>query len=383
MSTEHANGSIPTGVEARNALTEATATVDAVQAEIDEHGEERVVATADAYRRAIRLLDQYEETATGTGDFKSYLQFQSSFLDFVSELSEEIPAYEGFSNASDRMDKRRLSQKDFDYARDEVAPARTFVELLEQRSEAIDAYRTARSGAKTRLKELRSAEKEYARLTDLTDYNLDVPIDELKEPIEAYNNAVTDAFTQFKTNENARKLFNFIQATKSFPLVNFEQPPPELIEYIQTEDAGEKPLPKLLDLVDYSSSKLDHYVSDPGALRTNVAVHRTFLDRITAEPLTIEWPPAEANELQFRLKELSSVTRKLGDESLEGYLRTLRRLTNNPDFTTLRDAAAAKEELDDETLSRIVSGEIVDDYEAIVSAIESLELTLEETKRDM
>ncbi|MGM0604807.1 MAG: DUF7118 family protein, partial [Halobacteriota archaeon] len=159
----------------------------------------------------------------------------------------------------------------------------------------------------------------------------------------------------------------------------FQQPPPELREYIDTAAAGDRPLPELLDLVDYSASKLDHYVADPGALRTNVAVHRTFLDRITAEPLTVPWPPEPSGTLRYRLRELASVTRTLGDDALESRLRTLRRLVRDPAFDRIREVAVVAEELDESTYERVVSGAILEDYEAIDAAIDRLETTLEET----
>ncbi|WP_138007545.1 DUF7118 family protein [Halalkalirubrum salinum] len=370
---------LPTAEGAIEQLRSAAAKREAIEDEIESHGEDVVETAADAYRSATRLLDSYEDTATGTGDFASYLEFQNQFLALVSSLPETVPARDGFEEASDRMDKRRLSAADFAFARGAIEPAGEFVELLRARDEARSAYNEARRDARERLSVLREAKEAYAELVELTALDLTVPVEALREPIDAYNEAVTDAFESFKTNRGARELFTFVESTKPFPFVAFQQPPPELLEYIRSADAGDRPLTELLDLVDYSASKLDHYVDDPGALRTNVAVHRTYLDRLSADPLRISWPPEEAGILQFRLNELTPVTRKLDAEAIEPHLRTLRRVVREDDYETLKNAATARAELDEETFDRIVSGAIEADYEAVVDSIERLETALEET----
>lgn len=378
-----ANDSIPTdpptAEDAIDRLRSAAAQREAIEDEIESYGEDAVETAADAYRSATRLLDSYEDTATGTGDFASYLEFQNQFLALVSSLPETIPAREGFEEASDRMDKRRLSEADFAFAREAIEPAGEFVELLESRDEARSAYNEARRDANERLSVLREAKETYAELVELTDLDLTVPVETLREPIDAYNETVTEAFESFKTTHSARELFAFVEATKPFPFVEFQQPPPELLEYIRSADAGERALTELLDLVDYSASKLDHYIDDPGALRTNVAVHRTYLDRLSADPLQISWPPEDAGILRYRLNELATVTRKLDAETIEPHLRTLRLIVREDDYETRKNAATARAELDEETFDRIVSGEIEDDYEAVVTAIDRLEAALDET----
>ena len=369
----------PTADTVIDKLRAAAEELEAIEGEIESHGEDAVETAADAYRSATRLLDSYEDTATGTGDFASYLEFQNQFLALVSGLPETVPARDGFEEASDRMDKRRLSAADFAFAREAIEPAGEFVELLTARDEARSAYNEARQDARERLSVLREAKEAYGELVELTALDLTVPVEELREPIDAYNQAVTDAFASFKTTRSARELFDFVESTKPFPFVEFQQPPPELLEYIRSADAGERPLTELLDLVDYSASKLDHYVDDPGALRTNVAVHRTYLDRLSADPLRISWPPEAANILRFRLDELATVTRKLDPETIEPHLRALQRLVRDPDYETLKNAATARAELDEETFNRVVSGAIEADYEAVVDSIDRLETALEET----
>lgn len=373
---------VPTGDAARRELLDATARVEEARAAIDDHGESAVEAAADAYRAMTRLLDQYEESAVGTEDFGSYVRFQSAVSSLVSGLDAETPGYEAFESIDDRMEKRRLNESDFAFAREALEPVETYVDLLEEREAALEAYRHARHDAIDRLRTLREHESEYGRLVELSemDVDLDAPIDELKTPIEAYNDRVEAAFESFKRERSARELFELLEITEQYPFVNYRQPPADLAEYVYTAPAGEEPLETLLEYADYSPSKLEHYVDDPGKLRTTVAVHRTYLDRLSAEPLLIEWPPPPAATFRFRLRELASVTRRLGDAELESLLRTLRRLARDPSFDRLRSAAAARADLDDDTFERVVSGSIREEYDRLVESIEALEETLEATE---
>ena len=135
-------------------LKEAFESIQAIEAEIDEIGEQNVEAAADGYRNATRLLDTYEDSAVGTGDFGSYLKFQSQFIDLISQIPETAMAAEGFQRASDRMDKRRLNESDFEYAREAIEPASDAVALLERRESAAEARRGAIHDVKSRNKEL-------------------------------------------------------------------------------------------------------------------------------------------------------------------------------------------------------------------------------------
>lgn len=381
MTETRSDSDVPTGDRARRELLEAAARVEEVQATIDEHGESAVETVADAYRSMSRLLDQHEDTAVGTGDFGSYVRFQSAVSSLVSGLDPEMPGYEAFEAIDERTGKRRLNESDFEFARERLESVSEYVELLEEREAALDQYRRARHRATDRLAELREREEEYERLVELAemDVDLDAPIDELREPIEEYNERVEATFETFRRERSARELFEFLETTERYPFVDYRQPPAELAEYVTTAPAGEEPLETLLEYADYSPSKLDHYVDDPGTLRTTVAVHRTYLDRLSADPLRIEWPPPPAGVFRFRLRELAAVTRRLDDPELESLLRRLRRLVRDPSFERLRSAAEARADLDEETFRRVVSGEIHEEYDRLVESIDALEDALEGT----
>lgn len=349
-----------------------------VEAEIDDVGEERVVAAADAYREATGLLDRYEESAVGTGDFQAYLEFQEKFMGFVEDLPDDLPARESFESASDRMDRRRLRDRDFAGARDDLEAAETYVDLLERRDDAQERRREAESRCQRLRRDLRDRIDYLERLVELGDVDLDAPVERIRDPVEAYNESVREAFESLLDAASARETFRVLEVTESYPLVEFRQPPPDLREYVESEDAGEEPVSKLLEYADYSNSKLAHYVDDPGALKTTVAVHRTYLDRLGPDPLTVSWPPPAADRLRYLAGELVSVVARFAGEETVARARRLREVANRDDYERLRRVALARAELGQAERERLRSGEVDTElerarerHERVVDALEA------------
>lgn len=388
-------------------LRAAADRVAAAEAAIDDHGEARVEAAADAYRNATRLLDRYEDSATGTGDFTAYLQFQTEILELVDALPDDTFAADAFQRVSDRLDKRRLNEADFEFAREQIETAGEAVDMLEEREAALDAYRAARGDAEDRLAELREETNRLRDLQRLADVDLAVSTEPLRERVDAYNTAVRTAFERFRETCPARELFTLLDDAADRPLVGVDRPPRDLVEYIDTKPAGTEPLAELIEYADYSPSKLEHYVDDPGALRTSVAVHQTYLDRLDAEAFCVGWPPAEAATLRTRLDELAPFVRRLesvfadddssddaGDDpvvdsdriddagdgnTIEVARRRLARFTRRDEYDRLREVAVAEHELDDDEYDRVESGAVDDDLAAVTDAISEIEAALEET----
>lgn len=336
-------------------------------------GEERVAAVADAHDEAVSLLDRYEERATGTGDFEAYVEFQSQFLGFVEQLDDDLPARDAFETAAEAMDRRRLRERDFETAREAVAEAAEYRDLLDRRESAAERHRTARHDAR----EVRDAVDERVealeRTLDLGDADLSAPVERIEEPIESYDAAVREAFDEFRREASARDLFDLIERTRSFPLVAFRQPPRDVREYVDEYDAGTHPVPDLLEYADYSASKLDHYVDDPGALRAKVATHRTYLERLDAEPLTVGWPPPAATELRWLGEELVAVVGRFADEDVVEHARTVRDLPRETAYERLRRAATARAELDEAERERLKSGAVESDLASLREARERLD----------
>ncbi|SEH49531.1 hypothetical protein SAMN05192561_10387 [Halopenitus malekzadehii] len=349
-----------------------------IESRIDEVGRDRVEAAADAYRRAVRVLDRYEEDATGTGDFGSYVRFEGEF-EAATDVDDDVPAGEAFAAANEAVDKRRLSESDFDAAREALEPAGEYVSLLEERDEAVDEYRRARHDASEARDQLADHLADREAVADRDHVDLDAPVDRIREPVERYNEAIQDDFEEFLKTESTREVFALLETADRYPLVEIDQPPRDLREYAADHAAGEEPLPTLLEYADYSQSKLDHYVDDPGALRTAVAVHRTWIDRLDGEPFTLAWPPAPAEELRYRIKELTPLASRFADEETVALLRTVRDRTREDDYERTREAAVTRAELDEIDREMLASGEIHDRVAAARDVLDLIETVLAET----
>ncbi|GKZ14837.1 hypothetical protein [Haladaptatus sp. T7] len=347
-------------------------------AAVAEYGEESIRAVADAYDRATHLLDRYEGKATGTGDFQAFVQFQGQFADFVENLPDDLPAREAFERAENAIDKRRLSERDFENGRSALSPAEDIVALSDERNEARKRYRDARHTVSQRVTELEERIADLERLRELGDADLDAPTELLREPIDAANDAITEAFESFTHDENVRELIEFLAATEHYPLIEFQPPPDELRAYLLDSDAGDLTLPELLEYAHYSRSKLEHYVADPAALKRAVATNETYLDRLGPEPLTIDWPPAAANELRWWCDEAIRVADRFAPPEAITRLREVERLTRDDDFERLRTAARARSELSDEERDRLARGDVTDELERARERKDTLSDALDE-----
>jgi hypothetical protein len=340
---------------------------------------DRIEAAANAIRQFDRLFAQYEESATGTGDFGSYVQFQQEIAELVEGLDEEFPRREAFEQAMDVLDQRRLNERHFERAREALAPARELEDLLDRREQAREQYRQARLDAIERRDELEERIEDLARLQELGAVDLDAPVERLRDPVEAYNDAVRQAYQSFAGDASARELLGLFERASSTPLVDARAPPRDLVEYVREYPAGTDPVPKLLEYADYSASKLDHYVEDPGALRARVATHRTYLERLSADPFTLDWPPVEAGVLRFRTRELLSLVNRFADEQTIVRLRAVRELPRREDYQHLRTVATALAELDDDQRERVASGAVTRDLQQARQRRDAIEDALEAT----
>ena len=373
------------GVEARiaeaddriEALRAARDRLAAADSEIESVGEAAVVDAADAHRKAIQLLDRYEGSATGTGDFQAYVEFQDKFLGLVEGRDDDAPASEAFAAAGERLDKRRLSESDFDAAREDLRPAGEYVDLLERREDAAEAVDRAKREARVCRRDLDDEIDERAAWLAVGEADLDAPVEDLTDPIEAYNRAVREAFESFRSSASIAEVVDFLDRAESFPLVGFRPPPRDIREFAAESPDADEPIPTLLEYADYTGSKLDHYAEDPGLLQTTVAVHRTYLERLSGDPLTVSLPPLPADELRFRARELVSLVGRIADEGTVARLRTVRELTRRDDYRTLRRAARAHEELDADELAAVRSGAAAAELERLRDARDRLAAAIE------
>ncbi|WP_226482121.1 DUF7118 family protein [Natrinema amylolyticum] len=366
----------PTPLEA---LEAARKRLETVETRIEDHGEETVEETAAAYRTASKLLEDYVDRATGTGkeNFQAYIELEGKFDGLVSGLSDGLPEYDAFEDALEAIDKRRLSESDFERAREALEPAAEYADLLEEREAAREELAEARTAATTRLRAIDDETDEHERLLELANADLDAPVERLREPIETYNDAIREAVREYRLEASAREVFDLLERSQWYPFVSYERPPDDLAAYVRENPAGEYTIPELLEYADYSRSKLSHYVDSADELKRNVATQQTYLEGIDAEPLTIDWPPEPAGALRRRAREYRPFVARIADEDAVAALREVRLLATDPDYDRLQTAAQAVAQLSPAERERLTDGRVADELEALRTERERLEDALE------
>jgi hypothetical protein len=338
-------------------LAAAEERVEAAEEAVADFGEAELERLAAAHEDFSGLLDRYEEPATGDGDFQQFIEFQEKIADFVDRLDEDLLLYEVFEECDEYLQQRRLTEGDFAHVREQLDPVADLAARLEERDAAREAYRSARTRIRTRRRELADRVADLERLRDLGEADLDAPTERLREPVEAYNEQVREAFERFRREEPARDVLDTLADLAAIPLVPYEAPPDDLHAYVRDHEVGEEPVGQLLEYADYSRSKLAHYVADPDALKRAVATRRTYLRGVDPGPLTVDWPPPEAGVLRYRCDELTGAVDRVAPDAVAA-LRAVRRLPRETDYERLRRAAVARAELSPAERERVRSGAV-------------------------
>lgn len=369
------------GGGAAAALREAATDLeDALETVADHGGERELRSVSEAVRAAERTLSSYEDSATGTGDFQSYVKFQEAFAEVVEGLDEDLPMREAFEDALDTLEKRRLSESDFETARDQLGPARELAGALDDLADAKSAFADARRQATDRLAAVEEGIAARKRLLELGDADLDAPVAVLREPIERYDDAVTDAFVAYRREASAREVLATLSTAAEYPLVDVPQPPADLRDFVDRAAAGEEPIPQLLEYAGYSMSKLEHYVDEPQTLQSTVGSRQTYLERLDGSGFTIGWPPPDRQTLKHVTRELIAVvSRFTDDEKTTDALRAVRELAWHDDYDRLRTAAVALDEIGPAERERLAAGEVGDELDALERERDALEAALDET----
>jgi len=357
-------------------LQAAAADLERARERVADFGEAELETLAEAHGEFTDILDRYEEPATGDGDFQQFIEFQSQVADFVERLPDDVLLRETFEEADDRLQQRRLTTSDFEQVRADLEPVADLVGRLDERADALERYRAARSAVRHRRAEVRERIGDLERLQELGEADLDAPVERLRDPIERYDERVAEAFETYKREAAAREVLSLLTDLQRFPLVPFETPPEGLVDYVSTAEAGTEPIPQLLDYAEYSRSKLDHYVADPAALKTAVRPTTTYLRRLDAEPLTVGWPPPAAERLRWRVQELTAAVNRFAPDVVE-VLRPVAQLPTECDYERLRTAAVARAELTDAERERLVSGEVAGELAELRAERERLSDALE------
>lgn len=362
------------------ALRGAAAAREAAASEIEAVGRDRVERVADAYDRFDDLLSRYREPASGSGreTFQAYVEFEGELETFVSELPDDLPHRGAFEAAEDRLDRRRLEERDFDLAREELAPVREMAELIEAREDAAERFRRARRSVEATRRSVEAEIDALSSTLSFDDVDFDAPVERIREPIEEYEDAVDEAFRDYLSSSSARAVLDFVEATRSYPLVEFPPPPDDLSRYLRSHPAGGEPIPRLVEWAEFTRSKLDHYVDDPSAFRARVGGNRTYLSRLDAEPLHIGWPPPPAETLRFRSRELVSVVDRFAPDSTVERLHEVRRAAGDESYGRLRRVALAQEELSEAERRRLREGTVHEEIESLRERRDRLDAALDE-----
>ena len=341
------------------ALQDAAADLEAAREAAEEYDDAETVATA--YRDVYSILERYEERATDWDDFEGYIRFREALGERLSELPEDVPEREAFAAADAKLatsPRNPPSEADFERARELLAPAREYADALEEREAARERYEEAYAELRDYREDLKAEVERLETLAERAAVDFDAPTERIREPIESYDGTVRDAFEAFRRDAPAREVLGVISRTESYPLVNYESPPETLVEYLRDADAGEQPIPELLDAAGRSRASLAHDVDDPGTFKTVVGSNRTYLERLDAEPLTVGWPPPSAGVLRWRAAELVAVVGRFAPESVVSEARTLRSLADREEYERLRRAAVARAETDEAERERLRSGSV-------------------------
>ncbi|MFB6142749.1 MAG: hypothetical protein ABEJ30_05340 [Halorientalis sp.] len=348
------------------ALADADERVRERRAAVEEVGEETLRTLAEAHADLTTLLDRYEEPATGTGDFEEFIQFQGAVATLVEDLPDDLSERAAFEEVSELLHKRQLRTTHFDRARGLLAPVADLAARLDRREEALERYREARRAVAARRDELRARVDRLQSLLDYEDVDFDAPVERLRGPVEAYDEAVADAFATFRAEASARVVLSWAETVAAdYPLVPVVAPPDELLDYLREHPAREETVPTLVEYADYSRSKLAHYVDDPGRFAATVGGNRTYLARLDADPLTVSFPPPPADRLRYRCEELVSAVGRFDDGAAVAACREVRDLARRDDYDRLRRAAVARDRLDAEERERLQSGAVREDLREV------------------
>jgi exonuclease VII small subunit len=359
-------------------LEECEQRLERANERVDKFGEEKLGRLADVYHEFVGVLERYEERVTDDGgDIQTNIEFQSQIAEVNKHISDDLLLSETFEECDEYLQQKWFSESDFEHVYEQLEPVADLVGRLEERDAALEVSRDARRDIRYRVRDIDEETAQLERLSRLGNADLDAPTDRLREPIEAYNDAVTEAFAAFRDESSAREVLEFVAAMDDYPLVSFEQPPEELLRYVTEREPGTETIGTLTGYADYSRSKLDHYVDDPTALKHTIGGKQTYLERLDAEPLRIGWPPPSATRLEFRCKELTAAVNRFAPGIVE-QLRGVAALPRETEYTRLRDSAQARAELTAGERERIASEDIEGQLDQLHEERERLQDALDE-----
>lgn len=342
-------------------------------------GEAQLDRLETVHEEFTTLLGRYEDRASGSGDFQAFVEFQERLEHFTGDLPAGLPERETFEEIDDRLQKRRLTEADFDWARSRLEPVEDLIGRLEARAEAKRRVAALEGDVQEAIYETRARIDRLETVRSLATADLDAPVGDLREPIEQYNESVREAVRDFRRSAPAREVLSVLRTAQRFPLVPVPEPPTELQEYLDSAAVGNESIPTLLEFADYSRSKLSHYVEAPATFARIVGGNRTYLDNIDAEPFTVEWPPPAAETLRWRGRELVALLDRFApEETIAAFRDAFEMARADPErYARLRKTARARSELSEDERRRVAEGAIEAELTKARDRLAALEDTLQ------
>jgi hypothetical protein len=353
------------GADARDpvdTLDAAAADIAAAEERLDDRGPETVRRVASLYEDVVATLDRYEDRATDWDDFEGYARFREALGEHVEGIDDDLP--EAVREAVEAVDDilvtsgvaETLSAEDFERAREALAPLRECAELRADREDARERYRQARARVVDRLDDARARVDRLERVASFADVDFAADLSTVRDPVEAYNDAVAADVSTLVSERPAREALDALAAAARSPFVAARDPPADLRAHVEADPAGAESLATLREWVGYSPSKLDHYVEDAAAFRRDVGAAVSYLEALDAEPFRVGWPPAPGDRLPWQCRELESAIRPFAREETVARLREVRLLPRETDYDRLRRVAVARERLDEADRERLRDG---------------------------
>lgn len=316
---------------------------------VENAGLDRLERARELRQTLERVLREYEEKATGHGDFGSYVEARSIAAGVEESVDEDdVHGAEVIRAAAERFDRRTLRPKHFERAASDLEALDDDLEALDDARRLRDELRSEARSKSNRLKEVEDELREVEREVERVRRHDDVDTSAFVDALEAYVEGVRADFDSYFREAPAADVVELGASVDAEPLL------PDLP--VSTEDGsrlreavGERTVEEVLELHGYSDSKLSHVVDDPAEFRDAVPVG--FLEWFDVEPFTVD-VDVEGDVVEHLAPALLRLTSDFASpETLEA-LRELRRLSISGEYERLRRAYVAAGDSDVDELER-------------------------------
>ncbi len=344
---------------------------------VEEAGAEPLRRAADLKSRFDAAVREYRDSATGRGDFGSYVEFRS-IATAVEEAVEEDEVYgeDSFLQAAERFDRRTIREKHFERAERDLENVEDAVAALEEAERLRDEADGERHRLRRRIDELEEERDELRGRLERAREHDDVDASELVELVGEYDRRVKEEFEGFRERASAADVVRVGARAGELPLV--EDQAVDVDDARRVEDvAGDRSAEEVLEMTGYSRSKLEHYVDD--AVEFRRAVPRSFLKSFDGSAFEIGFDEP-ADVVRYEAPELRKVVQEFADEDVVDLLRRIRRLALDDRYEEMRRAHQAAGDVDVEEVRRRVD-ELEDEMEATRQRLEEVESAVERAER--